>query len=163
MASGALEEGRAILAALRARGITVRLDEDGQPRVGPRALVSDVDQVLLQAHREEVVAALVATSFSGTTPTGAVTPEAEFELPACPACGASDYLPLGAGWRRCWPCHHAWGPADVPKPIWPPREVEWLTSALGLDLPLSRRRRRLPSPLLRVLSVPVEGANRNVS
>jgi hypothetical protein len=142
-----VEAGLDILAALRARGITVRLDEDGRPHVGPRPLVGDADLALLQAHREEVVAALVAT---------------RFVLPACPACGASDYLPLGAGWRRCWTCHQAWGPPGVPEPVLESPVPGWLVAALGLASPLpSRRRRRQPSPLLRVLSVPVEVANRN--
>jgi len=38
----------------------------------------------------------------------------------CPACGSTDYLPLGHRWRRCWRCGQRWGPAGSADPGDPP-------------------------------------------
>ncbi|TMC02960.1 MAG: hypothetical protein E6J41_28885, partial [Chloroflexi bacterium] len=51
-------DGRDILAALRDRGITVRLDEAGRPWAAPAELVDEADRALLAAHRDAVLAAL---------------------------------------------------------------------------------------------------------
>jgi hypothetical protein len=51
-------DGRDIVAALAARGITVRLAEDGRPWAGPTELLDEADMALLAAHRDAVLAAL---------------------------------------------------------------------------------------------------------
>ncbi len=53
-------DGRAILSALRERGLTVRLGDDGRPRVGPRDRVDEADLTILAVHRAELLAALHA-------------------------------------------------------------------------------------------------------
>jgi putative DNA primase/helicase len=52
------DDGRDILAALRARGLKVGLNGEGVPFIGPTHLVDEADRALLAAHREPVVAAL---------------------------------------------------------------------------------------------------------
>ena len=56
----AVKDGRDILAGLRDRGLTVRLGEDGRPRVGPRHLVDQADLAILAANRAKVLTALSA-------------------------------------------------------------------------------------------------------
>jgi DNA polymerase I len=55
-------DGRDIIAALARRGISVRIDEDGRPLVGPVDLLDEADQALLAAHRDAVLAALGAAA-----------------------------------------------------------------------------------------------------
>ena len=59
-AVGRTDHGRDIVAALRDRGLFVRLGDDGRPRVGPRELVDKADLLILAEHRFEVLAALHA-------------------------------------------------------------------------------------------------------
>jgi DNA polymerase-1 len=61
----AIASGCDILAALAARGITVRLGDDGRLWAGPTEAIDESDRSLLTEHREEVVAALQAAPSAG--------------------------------------------------------------------------------------------------
>lgn len=71
------EEGREVLASLAARGMWVRLGEDGKPRVGPAHLVTEQDRQQLLAHRQAVLAALEAESQPKLPEAMPVWPEGE--------------------------------------------------------------------------------------
>jgi DNA polymerase-1 len=55
-----IADGRDLLASLAARGITVRLTDDGKLRAGPADAIDDADRALLAAHRDALLAALRA-------------------------------------------------------------------------------------------------------
>jgi hypothetical protein len=74
-------DGRAILAALADRGITVRLGADGQPLVRPAHLVDEADLAILAEHRDAVLAAL-------TAPDEPAEPELEGWHSPCRLCGS---------------------------------------------------------------------------
>jgi hypothetical protein len=95
---------RALLARLRDHGIEVQAD-GGELRLRGRggALPPDLQRAAVQ-HKPELLALLGGPA----------------ELPACPSCGQTDYMPIGSGWRRCWSCTRRWGPAEAPDPGDPP-------------------------------------------
>jgi DNA polymerase I-like protein with 3'-5' exonuclease and polymerase domains len=127
-------DGRDIVAALADRGISLRLGEDGRPLVGPAELIDEADRALLAGHRDAVLAALRIKE----PPALPERPEARREPRlvetghlACPRCSQEDYLPLGGGWRRCWPCGRRWGPAGTQDPG-DPADLDRIAARIGL-------------------------------
>jgi hypothetical protein len=103
--------GCEVLSALRARGITVRLNGDGRPQVGPAELVDEADLALLRGHRDAAIAALASEASEGSRSLSGVLRGSEGDSAAaapfqdrCPRCRRADYEPLpehGARCRRC--------------------------------------------------------------
>lgn len=95
---------RALLASLRDHGIEVHAsDGELQLRGHGAPLPPDLHQAVVQ-HKPALLALVGGPA----------------ALPACPFCGKTDYMPIGSGWRRCWPCGERWGPAEAPDPGNPP-------------------------------------------
>jgi len=93
-----------LLARLRDHGIEARADGDELRLLGRGAtLTPDLHRAAVE-HKPALLALLRDAA----------------ALPACPSCGQTDYLPIGSGWRRCWPCARRWGPAQTPDPGDPP-------------------------------------------
>jgi hypothetical protein len=106
------DDPAALLAQLQRRGLTVRLDEHGKLKAGPKALLTDHDRADLAAHKDALVLLLTEAGKNAewVEETGLMAvdfpPPREYRDAAGNPCGKDDAKEVswngGKTWWRCW-------------------------------------------------------------